>query len=154
VTRRAWYALGVGLGLAVIAAAAFYLLRGKPAPRLTLAAARYDQLIGWREDRLAAAIPALQRSCAALLTRADDAVLEARNKATDFGKIAEWRGPCTAAGQLPAGDDAAARQFFEANFAPYLAGNNGESAEKSTVSAIAIAEAKTASRRTAAHDSA
>jgi membrane-bound lytic murein transglycosylase A len=128
VTRRAWYALGIGLGLAVIAAAAaVYLLRGKPPPRLTLAAASYDQLVGWREDRLSAAIPALQRSCTVLLTRADAAVLEARNKATDFGKIAEWRGPCTAAAQLPTGDDIAARQFFEANFAPYLAGNNGES---------------------------
>src|SRR5439155_19451218 len=114
-------------GLAVIAAGvAFYLLRGKPPPRLTLAAARYEQLIGWREDHLAAAVPALQRSCAALLTRPDEAVLEARNKATDFGRIAEWRGPCTAAGQLPPGDDTAARQIFEANFAPYLAGNNDE----------------------------
>ena len=28
---------------------------------------------------------------------------------------------------MPAGDDVAARQFFEANFALYLAGNNGES---------------------------
>jgi membrane-bound lytic murein transglycosylase A len=111
----------------VAAAVAFYVLRGKPPPRLTLAAVRYDQLIGWREDRVAAAIPALQRSCTVLLARADEAGLEARNKATDFGKIAEWRAPCTAAGQLPAGDDVAARQFFEANFAPYLAGNNGES---------------------------
>jgi len=128
VTRRAWYTLGIGLGLAVIAGAiAVYLLRGKPPPRLTLAAARNDQLVGWREDRLAAAIPALQRSCAALLTRADEALLEARNKATDFGRIAEWRGPCTAAAQLSTSDDAAARQFFEANFVPYLAGNNGES---------------------------
>ena len=126
-TRRGWYTLAIGLGLAVIAAAAaVYLVRGKPAPRLTLAAASYNQLIGWREDRLAAAIPALLRSCTVLLNRADAAVLEARNKATDFGRIAEWRGPCTAAGQLPAGDDAAARQFFEANFAPYLAGNNAE----------------------------
>ena len=127
-TRRAWHALGIGFGLAVIAAAAaFYLLRGKPPPRLTLVAARYEQLVGWREDHHAAAIPAFLRSCTALLTRADAAVLEARNKATDFGRIGEWRGPCTAAGQLPAGDDGAARQFFEGNFAPYLAGNNGES---------------------------
>ena len=75
-TRGAWYALGIGLGLAVIAAAAaFYLLRGKPPPRLTLAAASYHQLIGWRDDRLAAAIPALQRSCAVLLMRPDAAVL-------------------------------------------------------------------------------
>jgi peptidoglycan lytic transglycosylase A len=128
VTRRARHVLAIGFGLAIVAAAAaFYLLRGKPPPRLTLAAVRYDQLLGWREDHISAAIPALQRSCTALLARADEAVLEARNKATDFGRIAEWRAPCTAAGQLPAGDDVAARQFFEANFAPYLAGNNGES---------------------------
>lgn len=40
------------------------------------------------------------------------------------GLARDWRGPCGAAAAMPAGDDAAARQFFERWFVPYLAGNN------------------------------
>jgi len=119
----------IALALLLLAAAgvAYYLLRPKPPPRLTLALARYDQLDGWRDDRVAAALPTLLRSCKAILAKADGAPLDPKTKGTEFGPAGEWRAPCTAAAAVPAGDDAAARQFLEANFVPFLAGNNGDS---------------------------
>jgi len=116
----------IGLVLALIAGAvAYYLLRPKPVSRLTLAAAKYEQLTGWREDAVAAAIPAFLKSCAAVTARAEGAPLDARTKSLDFGTPGEWRPVCAAAEKLPAGDDNAAREFFEAGFVPMLAGNNG-----------------------------
>ncbi len=127
-TRRAWRGIWIALSLTLLAAAlATYLLRPKAPPRLTLAPGRYDQLIGWRDDRIAAAIPALLRSCAAFLAKSDNAPLDAKTKSADFGHVGEWRAPCAAAGAVPANDDPAARQFFETAFAPMLAGDNGDS---------------------------
>jgi membrane-bound lytic murein transglycosylase A len=104
-----------------------YLLRPPPPPRLTLAAVRYEQLNGWRDDMASLAVPALLRSCAAFLAKPDNAPVDARPKGADFGTVAEWRGPCGLAAALPAGDDGAARRFFESEFAPLLAGNHGNS---------------------------
>lgn len=128
-TRRAWRASWIVLALLLIAAActAYLLLRPKPPSRLTLAPARYDQLEGWRDDQIAAALPALLRSCKKILAKPDSAPLDPKTKSTDIGPVGEWRVPCTAAAALPAGDDKAARQFLEANFVPFLAGNNGDS---------------------------
>jgi membrane-bound lytic murein transglycosylase A len=125
---RAWVLLVVLLVLALIAGGiAYYLLRPKPGPRLTLAPARYEELLGWRDDSVAAAIPAFLKSCGTLASRSDAAAFDARPKNADFGTAGEWRPLCAAAEQLPAGDDTAARQFFETGFVPWLAGNNGES---------------------------
>jgi membrane-bound lytic murein transglycosylase A len=128
VRRRAWRIAGLTLLLLLsIATLAAYMLRPPPAARLTLAPARFDQLNGWRDDRVSLAVPALLRSCAAFLSKPDSAALDARPKGADFGTVGEWRGPCGLAAALPAGDDAAARRFFETEFAPLLAGNNGNS---------------------------
>lgn len=125
-TRRAWRIAGLGLLLLLsIAALAAYLLRPPPPPRLTLAPARFEQLNRWRDDMVSLAVPALLRSCAAFLPKPDDAPLNARPKGADFGTVGEWRGPCGRAAALPAGDDNAARRFFENEFVPLLAGNNG-----------------------------
>ena len=126
--RPLWLALGIGAGLLLVAllgALLFYLLRPKPPPRLTLVPAPYESLAGWREDAVAAAVPALLRSCAAFLKKPDDVSLDPRPKSADFGSVAEWREACTAAAALGSGDDAAARRFFETRFTPLLAGNNG-----------------------------
>ncbi len=40
------------------------------------------------------------------------------------GTVADWRQPCAAAAALPAGDDAAARAFFETWFQPWRCANN------------------------------
>jgi membrane-bound lytic murein transglycosylase A len=130
VTARSWriLLLVIGLALALTAAAiAVYLLQGKPAPRLTLTPAQYDQLFGWREYAVAAAIPAFLKSCAATASRSAAAALDGRTKSGDFGTAGEWGALCAAAEKLPAGDDKAAREFFETAFVPMLAGNNGDS---------------------------
>ncbi len=125
-TRRRWRIAGLSLLLLLsITTLTLHLLRPPPSARLTLAAARYEQLNGWRDDNVALAVPALLRSCAAVLAKAETAPVDARPKGADFGTVAEWRGPCRLAEALPAGDDGAARRFFQSEFAPLLAGNNG-----------------------------
>ena len=127
---RSWRILLVIVALVLVLAGAalfYYLQRGKPPPRLTLAPAKYEQLAGWRDDAVAAAIPAFLKSCAAIVSRSDGAALDGRTKSGDFGSPTEWRPLCAAAEKLPAGDDKAAREFFEAAFTPFLAGNNGDS---------------------------
>ncbi len=127
-TQPAWRVAWVALSLALLAAAlTAYLWRPKAPPRLTLAPRGYEQLIGWRDDGIAAAMPALLRSCAAVLAKPDDAPLDAVTKSADFGHVDEWRAPCAAAAAVPANDDPPARQFFETAFTPLLAGNNGDS---------------------------
>jgi membrane-bound lytic murein transglycosylase A len=123
-----WIGLAL-LALAAALAAATYLLRPRPAPepRLTLTRVSFAELNGWSEDRAAAAIPSLLRSCKKLSAKPDGAPIEAKTKRTDFGVVEEWRPACAAAASIPAGDDQAARRYFEAEFVPFLAGNNGDS---------------------------
>jgi len=125
--RPAWRATWILLSLALLVGGLVaYLLRPKPPPRLTLSPGNYDQLLGWRDDAIAAALPALLRSCKAVLAKPEGAPLDAMTKSADFGHVAEWRAPCAAADAVPANDDPAARQFFEGAFTPLLAGNNGD----------------------------
>jgi len=122
--RAAWVALALSpLLLGVL----YYLLRPRPPDRLTLAPADFSQLAGWSHDQVAAALPALLHSCAAILAKPDAAALDPKTKSFAFGPAGEWRAPCAAAVALPAGDDLAARRYFEAAYAPFLAGNNGAS---------------------------
>ena len=122
--RYAAWALGL-IAVAALASLIVYLLRSPPPARLTLAPARYERLVGWAEDAVAAAVPAFLRSCSALQRAAANSPLAGRVKDVDFGSVGEWREPCAAAANLPAGDDKAARHFFETGFIPLLAGNNG-----------------------------
>jgi membrane-bound lytic murein transglycosylase A len=43
----------------------------------------------------------------------------------DFGRVGDWRALCEAAEALPAGDDAAARRFFEGGFVPLAVADYG-----------------------------
>jgi membrane-bound lytic murein transglycosylase A len=124
--RAPWIGLALAALLVVAAAGYRLLVRPPPEPRLTLALVGFAGLAGWNEDRVAAALPALLRSCRKLLAKSDDTAVAAKSKSMDFGTVADWRPACAAAEAVPAGDEKAARQFFEANFVPFLAGNNGE----------------------------
>jgi membrane-bound lytic murein transglycosylase A len=109
-----------------------HLLREPPPARLTLAPAKFGDLPGWRDDHVAAAIPAFLRSCAHYLGKTDDALLDPGPGKPgpgrpDFGNIGDWRRACGAAVGLPADDDEAARRFLEGTFVPELAGSNGAS---------------------------
>jgi membrane-bound lytic murein transglycosylase A len=85
----------------------------------------YRQLAGWSLDNIAAAVPALLRSCARLLHQPDGGPLDPVAPSARFGRVGDWRAPCREAAALPPGDDAAVRRFFEANFLPVLAGGDG-----------------------------
>jgi len=80
-----------------------------PAPFSPVA---WTDVPGWRDDDVAAAWPALEAGCHAL-------VGNARTRAT-------WQAACDAASALPSPDAAAARRFFETHFRPYrVAGRDG-----------------------------
>jgi membrane-bound lytic murein transglycosylase A len=78
---------------------------------------RFADLPGWRDDDVAAALPAFRRSCAALQKLDDTAPVG------PDGTAADWRGPCAEAATIQL---QAARNFFEADFTPWLAADNGE----------------------------
>jgi membrane-bound lytic murein transglycosylase A len=98
---------------------------GPPAPpKLTLVPARFSELPGWGEDRLGEALAAFNKSCGELAQRDDTAAVGSPPLRLT---AADWRDACNAAAQTSP-DDASARAFFERYFAPYLVGNNGETA--------------------------
>jgi membrane-bound lytic murein transglycosylase A len=94
--------------------------RQQPPPHLTLSPARFADLPGWRDDDVAAALPAFLRSCV-ILQKLDPAVPVGPDGVG--GTAADWRAPCEAAASL---DPAAARSFFEQSFTPWLAADNGK----------------------------
>ncbi len=90
---------------------------------LTLRAATFADLPDWTADAHADAIPSFLASCAVLAHKADDDYIAVVHYA---GRARDWRQACAAAAQVPEGDHAAARAFFEAEFAPYqAAGKDG-----------------------------
>ncbi|WP_431856874.1 murein transglycosylase A [Azospirillum sp.] len=113
VGRKNWAA---GLALLALAACA---RQEAPPDTLTLAPASFSDLPGWTADRVAEAVPALARSCARIRTLPRDRALGLGGTAGD------WLPPCDALAGVPAGDDAAARAYFERWFTPFAAGNNG-----------------------------
>ena len=121
-------ALAVLLLLAAILA---YVLRTrKPAEqegRLALTPATFADLPGWEEDDLAAALPALLRSCARMEKLPDEILLGGTGFA---GTAADWRPACVAAAKIPKGDRAAARAFFEKHFQPFAASNAADRGER------------------------
>jgi membrane-bound lytic murein transglycosylase A len=68
----------------------------------------FAALPGWPADNHAAAIPALLNSCLPLEKRG----------IAGFGRAPTWRTICAAARMVPAGDNTAARNFFERHFRP------------------------------------
>jgi membrane-bound lytic murein transglycosylase A len=123
-----WRAAAVFLAGALLIglAAAIYRHYFPAPPKLTLRAARFAELDGWSEDHVAAVLPAFLKSCAVILARGDSEPVDKATKSSDFGMVADWRPACAQAAVLPPGDGPA-RNFFETNFSPLLAGNNGNS---------------------------
>jgi membrane-bound lytic murein transglycosylase A len=118
---------GVSLAAAFVVALGilFYLFHRPAPPKLTLKPIGVEQLDGWSEDPMAAVLPAFRKSCAVITGRSDGEALDPAVKSGDFGTVGEWRGICDAATRLAPGD-LAAHAFFESNFVPLLAGNNGD----------------------------
>lgn len=109
---------------------------------LTLTPVAFDALPAWRDDRHAEALPSLLRSCERL-----DALADAAPVGVDgySGKARDWRAACRAARKVPAGDDAAARAFFEAEFRPYAA--HGKAGEVGKMTGYYVQSARASRRR-------
>jgi membrane-bound lytic murein transglycosylase A len=126
IPRRRLIFLAVTAALLVLAALAVWLiLRRKPQAtgHLVLTPAAFADLPGWRDDAAAQALPALLRSCRRLASLSDTEPLGPDGVA---GTARDWRPACAAAARVPAGDDAAARSFFETSFRPFAAADGGE----------------------------
>ncbi len=123
--RRAVVFLIVAIAIIVVIPTVLYFCYRTVPPKLTLRGARFDQLTGWRDDHLVAAVPAFLKSCASITARTDGEPFDRVTKSTDFGTVGDWRGVCAQAAGLR--NETATRAFFEENFAPLLAGNNGDS---------------------------
>ena len=111
--------------LAVLVLLAVCLLRDIGPRRFAVHPVGFDRLSGWKDDRIAAAIPAFLNSCARFLRRPEDAAIDAMAISADFGRVGDWRVACQTAGSLPPGDDKAARNFFETNFTPFAVSDFG-----------------------------
>lgn len=95
----------------------------RPIDRVSFARATWDDLEGWADDQHAEAVPAFLRSCVKLAELPDDAWVGLDRR---FGRARQWRAACAAAAEVPAGDHAAARRFFETEMAPWqVAGKKG-----------------------------
>jgi len=88
-------------GLMICLAGCALVTPPEPSDEITYKALSFDGLAGWQDDSLAAALALFQESCGA-------------NRASD------WQATCAASLALPAGDEAAARGFFETWFQPVL----------------------------------
>src|SRR6516162_2663434 len=120
---RAGNAVALALASLVVVA----LGRDTGPARFALAPVSYDRLSGWAADRLSAAIPVFLKSCGKILTRGDAAALDTGTMSADFGRVGDWRALCETAKVLSAGDDQAARRFFETGFLPLAVADYGTS---------------------------
>ena len=90
---------------------------------LTLTKVKFADLPGWADDHLGEAVPSFLASCSKLAELKDG---DAVGVDGHGGTAAQWRHACAAAAKLRAGDDKAARAFFEIEFVPYeAAGKKG-----------------------------
>ena len=82
---------------------------------LALVPADFADLPGWSTDRIAAALPALRRTCDKLARRNANAAMGPNGYA---GTVADWRPACAALGDLADGDGEGLREVLTAYFTP------------------------------------
>ncbi|MFQ5466972.1 MAG: murein transglycosylase A [Kiloniellaceae bacterium] len=92
-------------------------------PALVLGAVEFEDLPGWAEDDVAAAVPALLRSCARLTERGENQGPRPRGARALAGGAADWRAPCAAVEAAKDQGAGAARAAIEAWFVPFRARN-------------------------------
>lgn len=109
--RRKHLLLPVSLLLVLVflAAGLWWYLHPQPGP-LVLKQAAFADLPGWSTSDPRAALSAFQRSCTALVKKAEGEAMGSYG-----GKVGDWRGVCATAAQTK---PSAARAFFETAFTP------------------------------------
>jgi membrane-bound lytic murein transglycosylase A len=111
------------LSLALAASAcAPHVRRPTEEARLALEPASFSDLPGWNDDPMAPALGAFRRSCARMAKLAPETPLGGSGFA---GTAGDWAEACAAAERVPAGNDAAARSYFETWFRPLAAHAEG-----------------------------
>jgi membrane-bound lytic murein transglycosylase A len=115
-----WARIRTAVILAAVAFGACAPVPPEP-DRLVVQPAMFSALAGWADDAQDLAVPALLKSCGRLSqgpARVDNELGRLTGSAED------WRSICAEAATLPAGDGAAARNFFERRFVPVRLLNN------------------------------
>jgi membrane-bound lytic murein transglycosylase A len=109
-----------------------------PRDELKLSRVKFSELPGWTDDHVAEAVPALLASCVKLgeLKDSDPVGVDGHG-----GVAKQWRAACAAAAKLKAGDDAAARAMFEAEFVPYAAAGKSGATGKLTAYNVTLMNA-------------
>ncbi len=92
--------------------------KGPPHDTLTLTRKTFKDLPDWDKDKHSEAVPSFLRSCEKLALLKDN---EPVGHDGHGGVARQWRSACKAAAKLKAGDDAAAKTFFETEFVPWQA---------------------------------
>lgn len=92
-----------------------------PAPRLVLAESDWNELPGWNEDAVGAALPALQRTCEVWRHRHPTAAVGEQGAA---GTVADWLPLCDRLASATSDD--AARAVFEELLRPVAVSNRGD----------------------------
>ena len=115
-----WTVLSGGAALAAAAGllAACAGVGGSTEQRVAMAPISFNEIAGWGEDKHSEALAAFHRSCPKLTTGPDTKI--ATDGGTKTVTPAEWKRICDGASAVKAGDDRAARAFFEENFRPLL----------------------------------
>ena len=90
--------------------------------QLTLTKTDWKSLPSWADDKHAEAVPSFLRSCEKLAALKDN---EAIGHDGHGGLAKHWRKACAAAQKVKAGDHAAAKAMFEAQFVPWTAAGKG-----------------------------
>jgi membrane-bound lytic murein transglycosylase A len=86
--------------------------------QLKLTKVKWKDLPGWTDDKHSEAVPSFLNSCAKLAALKDDDPIGHDGHG---GTAKQWRSACDKAAKLVAGDDKAARAFFETQFVPWQA---------------------------------
>ena len=97
--------------------------------QLKLTKAKFADLPGWADDKHAEAIGSFLRSCVKIGELPDS---EPVGHDGHGGTAKQWRKACAAAQKLKAGDHAAAKAMFEAEFVPWIAAGKGGAEGKLT----------------------
>lgn len=104
--------------LLLIASCAMPRVAAPPPHSLALVATDFAALPGWSVDHIAEALPAFQRSCDAFARLGEESSVGRNGVA---GTAGDWAPACAALAGVRPGDDAAAAQYFDDYFQPYVA---------------------------------